>query len=98
MLQYSLIVNKSKYKYYYNRFLGKGSYKDRSIFAWYKSYILIELTLLEELISLKQAQQKSVIFVTIGIFKIIVLSFNQMSDIDVMIYYWRLGPIAMLLF
>ena len=50
------------------------------MFVYYKCYILIELMLI------KQVYQKSVIFVTIGISSIIVLSFNQMSAKDVMIY------------
>ena len=52
-----------------------------------KCYILIELTLLKELMLIKQVHQKSVIFltITIDISKIIVLSFNQMSAVDVTI-------------
>ena len=46
----------------------------------------IELTFLKELMLIKQVHQKSMIFVTFGISEIIVLSFNQMSVIDVMIY------------
>ena len=53
---------------------------------YYKCYISIELTFLKEAILTKQVHQKSVIFVTIGIFEIIVLSFNQMSAVNVMIY------------
>ena len=56
------------------------------MFVYYKRYILIELTFLKELMFIKQANQRSVIFVTIGIFKIKALSFNQMSAEDVMIY------------
>ena len=41
---------------------------------------------LKELLLIKDSGKKSVIFVTIAISKIIVLSFNQMSAIDVMIY------------
>ena len=51
-----------------------------------KWYITIELMFLKESILIKQVHQKSVIFVTISIFEIIVLIFNQMSAIDVMIY------------
>ena len=40
-----------------------------------------ELTLLKELMLIKQVHQKKVMFVTIGIFLIIVLSFNQMYGI-----------------
>ena len=46
---------------------------------------MIELTFLK-LMLIKQANQKSAIFVAIGIFWIKVLSFNQMSVIDVMVY------------
>ena len=48
---------------------------------------MIELTFLKELMLIKQVHQNRVMFVTIGIFKILVLSFNQVSVIDVMIYY-----------
>ena len=47
---------------------------------------MIELTFLRELILTKQVHQKSVIFVTIGIFLEKVSSFNQMRVIDAMIY------------
>ena len=47
---------------------------------------MIELTLLEELILIKQVHQKSEIFPNIGISEIIVLIFKQMSEIGVMIY------------
>ena len=46
------VVNKNKNEYYYNIFLEKGSYKDKSD----KS---IELTFLKELILIKQVHQKS---------------------------------------
>ena len=49
-------------------------------------YIMAELMLLKKLLLIKQMHQKSVIFITIGISGIMVLSFNQMSAIDVMIY------------
>ena len=55
-----------------------------------KMLYLIELTLLKEFMLIKQVHQKSVIFVTISISNIIVLSFNQMSVIDVLIYQWCL--------
>ena len=42
---------------------------------------------------IKQAHQKSAMFLTIGISPIIVLSFNQISAIDVMV---TLGDIAIL--
>ena len=38
------------------------------MFEYYEYYILVELKFLEELLSIKQVNQKSVIFVTIGIF------------------------------
>ena len=47
---------------------------------------MIELTFLKELMLIKQANQKSAIFVTIGTFHIKALSFNQMSVMDAMIY------------
>ena len=40
----------------------------------------------KELMLIKQSHQKSVMFATIGISWIIVLSFNQISVTDVMIY------------
>ena len=55
-----------------------------------KMLYLIELTLLKEFMLIKQVHQKSVIFVTISISNIIVLSVNQMSVIDVLIYQWCL--------
>ena len=47
---------------------------------------MIELTLLKELILIKQVQRKSAIFVTIGIFKINGLSFHRISGMSVMMY------------
>ena len=44
---------------------------------------MIELTFLKKLILIKQVHQKSAIFVMTGI---IVLSFNQMTAIDVIAY------------
>ena len=38
------------------------------MFVYYKCYIKIELTFLKELMLVKQANQKSAMFVTIGIF------------------------------
>ena len=67
------VVNKNKNEYYYNKFLEKGSYKDKSdtqyfqINIYYKWYILIEWTFLKELMLIKQVHQKSVVFVSIGI-------------------------------
>ena len=40
------VVNKNKNKYYYNIFLEKASYKDKSMFVYYKCYIMIESSLL----------------------------------------------------
>ena len=40
----------------------------------------------KELILTKQVHKKSVIFVTIGIFQIKVLSFNQISAVPAMMY------------
>ena len=40
---------------------------------------MIELAFLKELMLIQQANQKSVIFATIGIFQIKALSFNQIS-------------------
>ena len=45
---------------------------------------MIELTFLEELMLIKQANQKSEMFGTIGIS--LTISFSQMFAIDVMIY------------
>ena len=47
---------------------------------------MIESMFLTELMFIKQANQKSAIFVTIGIFSIKALSFSQMSAMDPMIY------------
>ena len=38
------------------------------MFLHYKCYIMIELTFLKELMLIKQVPQKSVMFVTIGMF------------------------------
>ena len=47
---------------------------------------MIEVTFLKELMLIKQANQKSAIFATIGIFHMKVFSFNQMSVMHAMIY------------
>ena len=47
---------------------------------------MIELTFLKELILIRKADQKSVIFATADIFKIKALSFRQFSAIDTKIY------------
>ena len=44
------------------------------------------LTFLKELMLVGQANQKSAIFITIGIFWLKGLSFNQMSSMDAMTY------------
>ena len=68
------VVNKYQNNYYYNIFLEKGSYKEKSntenfyIYVCYKCYISVELRFLRESMLIKQVHQKSVIFVTIGIF------------------------------
>ena len=53
------------------------------MFVYYKCYILIELTFLKELTLIKPVHQKSVMLVTIDISIITILSFNQMSAIDI---------------
>ena len=53
---------------------------------------MIELTFLKELISIKQVHQKSVIFVTIGIFKIMGLNFKHVCAIDAMIINYSYEP------
>ena len=45
-----------------------------------------DLTFLKEWVLIRQVNQKSVIIVTIGIFKIKGLRFNQMSALGVMMY------------
>ena len=47
---------------------------------------MLYLESIEELMLIKQANEKCAIFVTIGIFDIKALSFNIMSAMDVMIY------------
>ena len=47
---------------------------------------MIESTFLKKLMLIRQANQKSAIFVTVGIFYIKTLNFNQMSAMDAMIY------------
>ena len=56
------------------------------MFIYYKCYVSIELTFMKELMLMKQVHLKKVIFVTIGVFEIIILSFNQLSPIDAMVY------------
>ena len=48
--------------------------------------ISIELAFLKKIMLIKQVNQISAIFVTIGIFSIKALNFNQMTAIVVMIY------------
>ena len=47
---------------------------------------MIELTFLNELMLMRQANQKNAILVTIHVFQIKDLNFNQMSTMDIMIY------------
>ena len=47
---------------------------------------MIELKFLKVLMLIRQANQNSATFVTIGIVQIISLTFNQMSEIVVMMY------------
>ena len=58
-------------KYYPQVFLDECLYK-----IW-KLYVMIEWTFLKELMIIKQVHQKSVVFFTVGIFEVIVLSFNK---------------------
>ena len=46
----------------------------------------MELTFLKELMLIKQANHKREVFITIVVFLIKALNFNQMSAIDVKIY------------
>ena len=46
----------------------------------------IKILCYKELMLIRQANQRSAIFVTIGVFKIKALSFNHMSAMDAMIY------------
>ena len=56
------------------------------MFVYYKCHLMIELAFLKELILIRQANQKSAMFVTIGIFQIKALNFNQISALNIMIY------------
>ena len=47
---------------------------------------MIEFTVFKNFLLTKQMNQKSTIFLTIGIFHINCLSFNQMSAVNAMIY------------
>ena len=47
---------------------------------------MIDLKFIKELMSIKQANQKSAIFATLAIFKIKALYLNHMYAIDAMIY------------
>ena len=51
-----------------------------------KCYIMMELTFLNELMLIRQANQKSTIFVTIDIFQIKDLSFHHIYATDTIIY------------
>ena len=50
----------------------------KGMIVYYKCYTSIELTFLKELMSIKQVHQMSVMCV--------IISLNQMSSIDIMIY------------
>ena len=52
----------------------------------YNCYIMTELTFLKELMLIRQANQKSAFFVTIGLFQKKGLSFNHICAVDAMIY------------
>ena len=72
MMLIKSVFNKNKNNHYYNIFLEKASYelpKKYFFCVKYKCYIMIELTLLKGLLLIRQVNQKSLIFVTIGIFK-----------------------------
>ena len=68
------VFNKDKNNYYHEIFLQKVSYKlpksylKISFCIKYKCYLMIELLILKELILIRQANQKSGIFLTSGIF------------------------------
>ena len=63
------VFNKDKNNYYYNIFLEKVCKQFfKCMFVQYKCYIMTELTFLKELMLIRQANEKSAIFVTIGIF------------------------------
>ena len=47
---------------------------------------MIELTFLKGMMLIKKVHQQSVVFVAIGISQNSVVSFNQISAIDVMLY------------
>ena len=66
------VVNKNKNCYYYKKLVREMinliKYILKGIFVYYKCYIMIELTFLKKkMMLIKQVNQKSVIFVTIGI-------------------------------
>ena len=76
------VFNKN-HNYYYNdeTFLEKWSYKQ-----YLKSYIMIELMFQKVLMLIRQVHLKSVLFVTIGIFRTKSLGFNQPSAMGFMVY------------
>ena len=51
----------------------------------WKCYILIELSIMKELMLIKQVHQKSLMFVTVDVSSIKVLSFNSVFETDAMI-------------
>ena len=69
------VFDRNQNPYYYNILLEKCSHqlpktngKKISFCINYKCYMITELTFLKKLMLIKQANQKSVIFITIGIF------------------------------
>ena len=62
------------------------NYLKKSFCKKYKYYVMMELTFLKKSTLIKQANQKSAIFATIGIFQITSLIFNLMFAMDAMIY------------
>ena len=68
MILIKSVFNKEINNCYYNMFLERVSYESPKNKFLYKSYIMIELMFLNTLMLTKQANQKSAIFVTIGIF------------------------------
>ena len=66
----SSVGKKDKNNFYYNILLEKlyMNYLKNNFCMKHKCYIMIELTFLKKLVLTKQVYEKSMIFVTIGIF------------------------------
>ena len=62
------------------------SFSKMNVFISYNRFVMIELVCLNELMLIRQVNQKTVTFVAIGIFKIKGLSFNRMFAMSVMTY------------